>query len=67
MMLGWIGWWGWSLEGGRLALTRYFDSVCSCGDADGLVVVEVLEVLDAEVWVGGVFEVGHCLGFGFVR
>ena len=24
--------------------------------------MEVLEVLDAEVWVGGVFEVGHRFG-----
>lgn len=40
-------------------LARQFDSVRSCGKAYGLVVVEVLEVLGSEAWVGAVFEVGH--------
>jgi hypothetical protein len=44
-------------------LAGYFDSVCSRGNSDGLVVVEVLEFLDAEVCVRGVFEVGHFFPF----
>jgi hypothetical protein len=51
---------------GRMSLftlTCYFDSICSCGDADGLTVVEVLQHLHSRAWVGAVFEVGHCFTF----
>jgi hypothetical protein len=42
-----------------LTLACDLDSVCACGDAHGLAVVEVLQHLDAEAWVGAVSEVGH--------
>jgi hypothetical protein len=50
-----------------LTLTCYLDSVCPCGNADGLAVVEVLQHLDSRAWVGTVFEVGHFVFLFFSR
>ena len=42
-------------------LTGQLDSVCTCGNANGLVVVVSFAVVDAGAFVRVVFEVGHVL------